>query len=115
MENRKTQDWINLLLAICLFVSPWVIGFAAETVPAWNAWVVAVIIGGLAIATLSAFAEWEEWANLVLGLWLIISPWVLAFTGNAGASWTHLILGVIAVVMSAWAVWDYRHNPQVHA
>ncbi|YBV95209.1 SPW repeat protein [Phyllobacteriaceae bacterium JZ32] len=115
MQDRKMQDWINLVLAVCLFVSPWVIGFAAAMAPAWNAWIVAVIMGALAIATLSAFAEWEEWANLVLGLWLIISPWVLAFTANTSAMWTHLIIGVIVAAVSAWAVWDYRQHPHVHA
>ncbi|TIU05875.1 MAG: hypothetical protein E5W39_09735, partial [Mesorhizobium sp.] len=34
MEGKKAQDWINLILAACLFISPWVIGFAAETAPA---------------------------------------------------------------------------------
>lgn len=26
MEGRRAQDWCNLVLAVCLFVSPWVIG-----------------------------------------------------------------------------------------
>lgn len=115
MEGRKTQDWINLVLAVCLFVSPWVVGFAAETLPAWNAWIVGVVLGVLAIATLSAFAEWEEWANLVLGLWLIVSPWLLGFAANVNVMWTHVIVGVLVAAVSAWAVWDYRQNPHAHA
>jgi hypothetical protein len=30
MEGKKPQDWMNLVLAVALFVSPWVMGFAGE-------------------------------------------------------------------------------------
>jgi hypothetical protein len=33
----------------------------------------------LSIAALAAFAVWEEWLNLVAGLWLVVSPWILGF------------------------------------
>ncbi|RWF63555.1 MAG: hypothetical protein EOS47_18615 [Mesorhizobium sp.] len=114
MEGKRGQDWINLVLAICLFISPWIIGFAAETMPAWNAWIVGVALGALALATLSVFAEWEEWVNLVLGLWLIVSPWLLGFMANANAMATHVVLGILVVAASAWAVWDV-HHPHAHA
>lgn len=115
MEDKKAQDWINLILAVCLFVSPWVIGFAAEIEPAWNAWIVGVTLAALSVATLSVFAEWEEWANLVLGLWLVVSPWLLGFATNMNAMWTHVILGVLVAAVSAWALWDYRQHPHAHA
>jgi hypothetical protein len=114
MEGKRGQDLINLILAVCLFVSPWIIGFAAETTAAYNAWIVGVVLGALAFATLSVFAEWEEWVNLVLGLWLIVSPWLLGFMANANAMGTHVVLGVLVVVASAWAVWDV-HHPHAHA
>lgn len=110
MAGRRSQDWANLVLAACLFLSPWVIGFAAEAAPTWNAWIAGIVLGALAVATLSAFAEWEEWANMVIGLWLIVSPWLLGFMGNVNAMWTHVILGVLVAAIAAWAVWDYRHH-----
>ena len=96
IEGKTGQDWINLVLAVCLFISPWVVGFAVEGTPTWNAWIVAVLLGVLAIGTLTVFAEWEEWANLALGLWLIISPWILRFAASMTATWTHLIMGVLS-------------------
>ncbi|MDX8482757.1 SPW repeat protein [Mesorhizobium sp. VK24D] len=114
MEERKSKDWVTLVLAICLFISPWVIGFTAAVMPAWNAWIVGVLLGALALATLSVFAEWEEWVNLVLGLWLIVSPWVLHFAADRNVMITHVVLGVLVVAASAWAVWDVRH-PHAHA
>lgn len=110
MAGRRAQDWANLVLAICLFLSPWVIGFATEATPTWNAWIVGVVLGALAVATLSAFAEWEEWANMVIGLWLVVSPWILGFMANVNAMWTHVILGLLVAALAAWAVWDHRHH-----
>jgi hypothetical protein len=37
-------EWVNVLAAIWLFISPWVLGFAAGGAAAWNAWVVGVIV-----------------------------------------------------------------------
>lgn len=114
MEGKKAQDWANVVLAIAVFISPWVIGFAAEAVPSWNAWIVGVMLGALAVAAISAFAEWEEWLNLALGLWLAASPWLLGFTANMNVMWTNVVLGLLVVVVSLWAVWDH-HHPHAHA
>ena len=115
LEGKTAQDWVNLVLAVCLFISPWAIGFVGDPAPARNAWIVGVVLAALAIATLSAFAEWEEWVNLVLGLWLIVSPWLLGFIANVNAMWTHVIIGVLVAAVSAWAVWGHRHTPHAHA
>ncbi|AYG75494.1 SPW repeat protein [Rhizobium sp. CCGE532] len=114
MERKRTLEWVSLLLAACLFVSPWIFGFTAEVMPSWNAWIVAVLLGASAIATLSVFAEWEEWANLVLGLWLIASPWLLGFATNVSAMWTDIVLGMLIAAASLWVVWDV-HHPHAHA
>lgn len=115
MEGKKVQDWITLVLAIALFISPWVMGFVADTTPAWNAWISAVVLGVLALATLAMFAQWEEWADLVVGLWVIVSPWVLGFAANGNARWTHVVLGVLAAAVALWAVLDERQHPHAHA
>jgi len=37
-------------MTVWLFIAPWVPGFAALAAAAWNAWIVAAIVGGLALA-----------------------------------------------------------------
>ena len=90
----------------------WGSGPAALT--AAFAWVAAIVLGAFAVMTLSAFAEWEEWVNMAIGLWLIASPWLLGFMANTSAMWTHVVLGICTAALSAWAVWDFRH-PHSHA
>lgn len=109
-QAYRYQDWANLVLAICLFVSPWVLGFADTAAAAWNAWAFGVVIAALAIAALSQLAEWEEWVVAVLGVWVAIAPWVLGFTAVTSAVWSHVILGILIAVIAAWSGWSIRHG-----
>jgi len=114
-EGKKPQDWINVVLAGCLFLAPWVLGFAEERYAAWNAWISAVVIAALAIGALSAFQEWEEWLNLVAGIWVVVAPWVLGFAAVVAAMWTHVILGLLIAAAAAWEIWEVRHQPRAAA
>lgn len=38
------------------------------------------------------------WISVILGIWLIISPWVLAFSGDQPATWNSVIVGIIMVL-----------------
>jgi hypothetical protein len=105
----RVQDWLNLALAVLLFISPWALGFRDEPVATWNAWVCSVIVAVFSIAALVNFAEWEEWVNLAVGAWLVISPWILQFAHARSALWTELILGALILVLAAWEIWSTRH------
>ena len=78
MENSKSTiacDVVNLILGAFLFIAPWLFNYAPGA-ESWNAWIAGAVIAALSVVALSAFAEWEEWLNLVVGLWVIVSPWV---------------------------------------
>lgn len=107
------QDWVNLLLAVWLFISPWVLNYTGLGAAAWNAWIVAVVIGVIAVAALSQYARWEEWTNLVLGLWLVISPWVLAVAAPPVVYWNFVIIGLLIAVFAGWDLAVRREQPQV--
>ena len=115
LQKKRPQDWANLVLAVGLFVSPWMFGYVDEQIPARNAWVCAIVIAALAIAALSVLKEWEEWINLFLGAWVLVSPWALGFGMNVGALWSHVVLGLLIAAIAAWSIWDIRHLPHATA
>ena len=55
-----------------------------------------------ALAALFAFQKWEEWVNAVLAGWLIVSPYLLGFTGNQTVTWNQIIVGVLVGILAIW-------------
>lgn len=103
-------DWINLILAALLFISPWVLGFVDQTNASWNAWICGIIIAALAVSAIVRFAEWEEWINALLGVWVVVSPWILGFSAVLAAVWSHVILGVLIAALACWRGWSAHHG-----
>ena len=97
------QDTLNFLLGAGLFFSPWLFGFDAEQSAALNAYVVGAIIAVMALMALFAFQTWEELVSGLLGAWLVISPWVLGFSGSSPALLTHVLVGIAAIVLAIWS------------
>lgn len=42
--------------------------------------------------------------NLILGVWLILSPWILGAAEFTGFAWVSVIVGLLVVVDSIWAL-----------
>jgi cytochrome b561 len=58
---------------------------------------------------------WEEWLNLIAGLWAIVSPWVLGFQGTPAVT-VHVVIGIIVAVLAAVELWlRYRNPPRLTA
>jgi SPW repeat len=83
MKRYQWQDWVNLLLGLWMVVSTWIIGHDAGSLAIVNYYVVGVAVAAFAIAALTAFRIWEEWVNLILGTWLLVSPFFLGFSASA--------------------------------
>lgn len=106
--NAKLCDVANLILGAVLFVSPWMFGFEVGKV-SQNAMATGLVIAILAIAALAAFAVWEEWLNLIVGLWALVSPWVLGFQGTAMT--VHVLIGAAVAVLAAVELWLTSQQP----
>jgi hypothetical protein len=105
MATRRWQDWINLGLGLWLFLSPWVLAYAG-TIGAWNAYAVGVAI--VVFAALAAYMPqaWEEVVNSILGFWLILSPFVLGFSGAAAVALHTVIMGLLITAFALWAMFS---------
>ena len=45
--------------------------------------------------------RWQDWVNVVLGVWLVISPWALGFTGQQTAATVAWVTGVAVVLFAS--------------
>ena len=107
----KAINIVNAVLALVLFVSPWLFGFQGNGAAAWNAWITALLIGASAVAGALKPYGFEEWANLALGLWAVVAPWVLSFAAIATAMWSHVGVGLAVAILAAAGVFLTNQNP----
>ena len=49
MPAVRMAEYLNALLGAWLIVSPFALGFAGLTTPAWNAWIIGICVLGLAL------------------------------------------------------------------
>ena len=57
---------------------------------------------------MKAWTRWQDWASLVLGVLLFISPWVFSTSTIGSSSWDAWIIGVIGVILALWALASLR-------
>ena len=69
------------------------------------------VLGGVAFAAFTRMRAWEEWIGLVVGLWVLIAPWLLGFAGVSSALWTHLLIGLLVAILAALELWRMHGTP----
>jgi ABC-type branched-subunit amino acid transport system permease subunit len=89
-RRESALDLYNLVLAAILLASPWLFTLT-NTTARIDLWASSLAVIAISLAAIAAFAKWEEWANLLLGIWLIASPWILGFAHTRAM---HFSLGI---------------------
>lgn len=105
-QPAKIPSGLNILLSIWLIASPFLLGYLGMSALAmWDAIIVGVIVLILAWIRFAnpASATWLSWVNAVLGLWLIVAPFVLGTSNIAGAMWNDIVVGIGFVVFGVWS------------
>lgn len=112
VRREAILDVYQLVFAAFLFASPWLFAFSAAT-SGTDDWISAVLVGASSFAALVIFREWEEWINLVLGLWILASPWVLNFHIVA-ATHVNVGVGILITYMAMLELWLIHYGSREH-
>jgi hypothetical protein len=107
------EDWASMAVGGLILISVWTIqagdlGYATLS---------AVLVGCLVI--MAAWLEvawlefmmpqiWEEWVELVLGLWLVASPWVFGYSQLIVPTVIHVVLGGLVALLAVLELWQDR-------
>lgn len=109
-ERETVPDVYNLFLASVLFISPWLFKLT-NSQGRIDLWVTSAIIVVLSLAAIIAYHDWEEWINVLMGVWLIASPWLLGFPHTRAM---HLSIGfgvviVLLALLDLFLHYEKRH------
>ncbi|AWW41146.1 MULTISPECIES: SPW repeat protein [Streptomyces] len=90
------------LLGLYCAVSPWVVHYTTSQpalVP--HNLIVGIAIGLLALGFTRAPERMYglSWAMCALGVWMIISPWVVGRNPDAGVVWNNIVIGALALIL----------------
>jgi len=108
--RRETiLDVYNLVLGAVLFAAPWLFSYTSENARA-DDWTSSAVVIASSLAAVLAFAEWEEWVSVIVGLWVLASPWLLGFQ-HAKAMPVNVAIGSMIAFMSALELWLIHYDP----
>jgi hypothetical protein len=102
-------DCYAVAFGLFLFVSPWLFAYVSEKVRI-EVWAAGAAIAAISIAAIVAFSEWEEWLNLLLGAWLVVSPWVIGFV-HTRAMHVSILIGLMVAFLAALELWLTHYEP----
>lgn len=103
MNRQRWQDWITLALGLWTIASPFLLVAQSGMLPMtaeWNFLAVGAALALVGIVALYSHRLWEEWIDVGLGAWLVISPWVLGFTSETTLKWDAVITGLVVVALA---------------
>jgi len=110
-STKRWQDQVILLIGIWLIASPWVLGYPANSGPAENAIAAGVIMAALAAFDLYKTYAWAVFLNLVVGVWVAISPWFVDVNQDLAMTTSLVFSGIATVVLG---LWELRSDPELH-
>jgi hypothetical protein len=99
----RPHDWAEVVLGVVAALSPiWV---STSNAAMWTMIVLGVLVAvdGLASLT-SPGMVYGEGIQIVLGVLLFLSPWVMGYSGMTGAAWTSWIVGGLTALIGAAAL-----------
>jgi 4-amino-4-deoxy-L-arabinose transferase-like glycosyltransferase len=111
LSTRRWQDQVILLLGVWLCVSPWVMAYPSDSPPAVNAYIAGAIMAVLAAFDLYKTYAWAVFLNIVVGVWVAVSPWLVDVISDRAMSGSMLAVGLATVVLG---LWELRTDPDLH-
>jgi hypothetical protein len=97
-QNTSGGNWLNVILGIWIVLSPFVLGFSNRTALMWNNVATGGAIFLLALGR-SRTRRVPPGLVVLLGLWLIVSPFVLGASRQV-AELNNIVLGIIVALIA---------------
>jgi len=48
--------------------------------------------------------KWLNWTVFILGVWVLVSPWVLGYWRITPALWNQVVAGVLITLLALWGI-----------
>lgn len=116
VTHRTWEDWFGMALGVLIGLSPWLADYgladygladhAVGRAAAWNAVLVGLLVFFIAELEYVVLRRWEESCQLLLGLWLVISPYIFGYFEAGALRFWHSTLGGLLILLAALELWQ---------
>ncbi len=104
----RTSSLICWMAALWFFVSPWAYFGGSEDAGGVNGWVIGAIMVAASLVRVIRPANTAGFSivNIVLSVWVLVSPWVFNYANNTGRLTNSLCVGVVILSFSivSWLI-----------
>ena len=109
--HRTWEDWCGMLLGALIVASPWFpiqdhSPIVERQTMILNTVAIGLVVFGLSQLEYVALQRWQEVATILVGLWLIVSPYVFGYSGEGFLRIYHTSLGAVAVILGVLQLWQ---------
>jgi hypothetical protein len=101
---KRWQDGVNVIVGLWVLISPWALGFSTTPVATWTTALLGAAIVVLAGSAAFVPKVWEEAIAIVLGVAVLVSPWVLGLSAASNAAASAVVAGLLVMALGIWAV-----------
>jgi hypothetical protein len=102
---KEWENWLNIAFGVWICISPSILQFTDDATAVHNAYVVGFLIIVASVATFSSIAVLEIIIDMVLGGWLVASPWILGLANRQGSS-NFVIVGAFVLALACYEFWQ---------
>jgi SPW repeat-containing protein len=104
----RPYDWAEVVLGVVALLS--FLWTDTSDAALWTMVVLGALVALDGLASLAAPGMvYGEAIQVVLGVLMFISPWVMGYTGFSGISWSSWIIGALTVIVGAAALPVAQH------
>jgi len=100
-QQVKVASGLNVLAGLYLALSSWMNGVnGGNTANGIIFGIAVMILAGTRASHKSG--PWASWLDALIGIWVIVSPWVYGYAGEAWM-WNAIVVGLIMVALGIWS------------
>jgi len=97
----RLASGLNVLVGIYLLIAGAIGGVTRGSTT--NAIILGIIVAILAASrAFGSAGPWVAWINALIGIWMIISPWIYGYAGH-GWMWNSIVVGIIMLALGIWS------------
>jgi hypothetical protein len=102
-RRQSPLDVYKLVFGAILFFSPWLFAFRYEPARV-DTWTAGALLIGCSIGALVAYNDRKELLMIIIGAWVLMSPWILGYP-HAAAMKMHIGIGLLVAYFAAFELW----------